>query len=217
MAAIILIMLGILFASIDIFVAGMSYPVYEMTTDIGDKIQQYVSGYIASDHLKIDILPDVIGCIFLFVGTCMLLKYTKKFIQAQWFIVFTAALSIAVYAVPFFLNGKEMVVTVLILFFVQIACELYMEFLIIYTIVSISSPPENVATNTRMQFGWWITVFCRVFITFLTFVGHIRAANVYKAVLIPAALFTVYQLLAIRKFVGSTERKHTTWKEKLLK
>lgn len=217
MVELILIMLGLFFTGVDIFIAGPKYPVYEMTRDLGEVIQEFITGNVLSDHLKIDIFPDFIGCILLFIGTCMCIKYSKCFFKGQLFIVTTALLSIALRAIPFYINGEVLVVTELLIYFMMVASELYMEFLIIYAMVSISDDTANQARNTRIQFGWWVTVFCRVFIGFLTFVGHITVTNVYKAVLVPATLFYLYHMFHTRKFIGSTKRSSMTWKKRLLK
>lgn len=214
MVAIILIVIGLLIVSVDIYAPGIMYPAYEYTNNIGTNIQQYVTQNITSDHLKIDVLPDVVGCIFLFIGASMLLKYSRKYMQALFFTVVMAVVSVAIPVLPFFIGGQVMVVTELILFFALTVFEVYMEYLVIYTTVDISDDTPNQSTNKRLQFGWWITVFCRVFITFLTFVGHIGIANAYKIVLAAAALFYLYQMLGICKYIGT--RRSKKWTEKVL-
>ena len=213
MGVIILIMLGLLFSGADIFAAGMHYPDYIWTKDIGDKIQEYITRYVLNDRVKIDVLPDMAGCVLLFIGVLLLLKYSGKFTRSIPLLFLSAVLSVVLPVIPFFMNGKEMIVTVLVIYFLQIVCEIYAEFIILYTLVDISNMAENKATNTRVQFGWWLSVFCRIFIVLLTFVGHITAANVYKGILIAVTIFMLYHMRRILKYISSSERSAAVHEE----
>ncbi len=201
--AFILIIIGLFFTGIDIHMAtSITYPVYEKSDKLGSVIQTYITKYILNDHLTIDIFPDVIGCILLLIGISMLLKHSKKFIGGYFLILSTAVLSLAVRLLPFYLNGKVLIIAVLIAYALLVISELYMEFLIIYVAADISDALANQATNTRLKFGWWISVFCRIFIAFLTFVGHLNVMHYYLAVNIAAIVFYLYQMFGSREYVG---------------
>lgn len=201
--AFIFIIIGLFFTGVDIHRATSTlYPAYEKSSDIGSLIQTYVTKYILNDRLTIDIFPDVIGCIFLLIGITMLIKHSKKFIGGYFLIILTAVLSIALRILPFCMNGKVLVVSTLIVYALLAISELYMEFLIIYAGTDISDALANQATNTRLKFGWWISVFCRVFILFLTFVGHLNVMHYYLVVNIGAVLFYLYQMFGARKYIG---------------
>ncbi len=203
MLGFIFIIIGLFFTGVDIHVATpIAYPAYQHTKEIGDVIQTYITKYIVNDHLTIDILPDVVGCVFLLIGISMLLKQSKKFIGGYFLVLLTAAASLAVRLLPFYLNGKVLVVAVLATYAALAVCELYMEFLIIYTAVDISDALPNRSTNKRLQFGWGISVFCRIFIVFLTFVGHFSVMHCYLVVNLAAVLFYLYQMFGARHYVG---------------
>ncbi len=214
MTAIILISIGLFFIGIDVYVAGMMYPGYEYVNSIGEKIQQYISNYVLSDHLKIDVFPDVVGYILVFTGVMILLKYSQKYMKVLILAVVAGIVSVVIPILPFLVNGRMLTITELILFFLLVIFELYMEYIVIYTTVAISDDTANQATNKRLQFGWWITIFCRIFIAFLTFVGHIKIANMYKIALIIATVFYLYQMFQIVKYIGT--RKPKKWTEKVL-
>ena len=74
----------------------------------------------------------------------------------------------------------------------------------IYVTVNVSDDMANVSTNRRMQFGWWVTVFARIFIFLLTFVGIGSVRHVYEAMLFCCLrYFYLYQLVQTRKYVGT--------------
>lgn len=203
MVAFIIIMIGLFFTGVDIHIATSTmYEPYVKTDNIGSVVQTYVTKYIINDRLTIDIFPDVIGCVLLLVGTTMLLKQSKKFLGGYLLIFLSAATSLAVRIIPFYYNGQMRVVPVLCAYFIATVSELVMEFLIIYTAVDISDALPNQSTNKRMQFGWWISVFCRVFIFFLTFVGHFGVMHVYLVANLIAVVFYLAHLFMAREYVG---------------
>ena len=66
-----------------------------------------------------------------------------------------------------------------------------MEYIMIYMTVNVSDNMANVSTNRRMQFGWWVTVFARIFIFLLTFVGIGSVRHVYEAVVLLLSLIHI--------------------------
>jgi hypothetical protein len=176
--AIVLIAIGLLFTGVDFMVgSGISYPDFIQPTglyhgiDIHPRIQQYVTQNILGHNLQVDILPDVIGCLLVLIGAFMFVKHNKKF----WFGVLLAILaggcSIALRVIPFYVNGGALILSALSLYFLAFVFEIWMEYIMIYVTVNVSDDMANVSTNRRMQFGWWVTVFARIFIfhKFLTF------------------------------------------------
>ena len=171
--------------------------------------------------MQVDLLPDVLGCLFILAGVCMLVKYNRQFLLSIPFIVATAVLSVLLRVSGFITQGPDLVVWILACYFLQIACELFMEYFVIYCTAGATDALVNQATNTRMLFGWWITVLCRVYMSFLTFVGHFGVKRWYQVVLGLATLFFLYHLVTTRKYVGLSkplkigERRLRGRKEKL--
>ena len=102
-------------------------------------------------------------------------------------------------------TGTGLVIWILASYFLLAICEILMEYFVIYCAAGVTDDLANRASNTRMLFGWWITVFCRVFMTFLTFVGHFGVKRGYQAVLVLATAFYLYHLVGARKYVGKSE------------
>ena len=208
--AIVLIAIGLLFTGVDFMVgSGISYPDFIQPTglyhgiDIHPRIQQYVTQNILGHNLQVDILPDVIGCLLVLIGAFMFVKHNKKF----WFGVLLAILaggcSIALRVIPFYVNGGALILSALSLYFLAFVFEIWMEYIMIYVTVNVSDDMANVSTNRRMQFGWWVTVFARIFIFLLTFVGIGSVRHVYEAAVLLFTVFYLYQLVQTRKYVGT--------------
>ncbi len=208
--AVILIAIGLLFTGVDVPVLfGIGYPEFVMSqgqvhgVDIHPKIRQYVTENILGSELQIDILPDVLGCVLILLGAIMLIRHNKSFFQVIILAIVSGACSVVLRVLPFFVNGGERIVSALAIFFFSFVFEIWMEYKAIYLIVNVSDDMANVSTNRRMQFGWWVTAFSRIFIFLLTFVGIMSVRRVYEAVVLFFTLFYLYQLLQTRKYVGT--------------
>lgn len=208
--AIFFIAIGLLFTSVDWFInAGVMYPAFVQPEglfhglDIHPKIQEYVNHNILGGQLQADILPDVLGCILIVIGAFLLIKHDKKFIQGVILAILAGAFSTALRIVPFFINGGALILSVLSFFFFAFVFEIWMEYKMIYLTVNVSDAMANVGTNRRMQFCWWVTVFARIFIFALTFVGIHTVRHVYEVIVLVFTLLYLYQLIQTRQYVGT--------------
>lgn len=225
--AVILIAIGLLFTGIDLYgISGITYPAFDVAGWVGKyelsaSIRTYTVTNILGDHVRMDYLPDVAGCLLILVGVCMLIRYNKQFLFSIPFLLVTAVSSVLLRACGFIEQGPALVIWIIVLYFISAAAELLMEYFVLYSTVGITDTLVNRATNTRLLFGWWVTAFCRVFMTFLNFVGHFTVARVYQVVLILAVLFYLYHLIRTRKDVGTCEavkigvRRKRDYREKL--
>lgn len=208
--AVILIAIGLLFSGVDFLLApGVQYPEFIAPKEavggftIHPTIQEYVTQNILGGEFQLDILPDVIGSLLIIIGAFMLLKHNKKYGQCVFLAMISGGLSVALRVLPFFVNGAGQIIGTLILFFATIVFEIWMEYQIIYVTVSVSDDMANVATNRRMQFGWWVTVFARMFAFLLTFVGIDSVRFVYEAVIAVFTVFYLYYFLQTRHYIGT--------------
>lgn len=206
---IIILAIGLLLTGVDIPVMfGISYPAYVQSQEpvfgiqIQGKIQEFVTENILSAQCQIDILPDVIGCLLLLIGSYMLVKQSKRYVFCEVLAVITLILSVGLRVMPFFLNGGVLVVVTLILFVAQLVFEIWTEYHVIYATVNISDAYVNKGTNRRVQFLWWIAIFARVWIALLTFSGLNSINLVYQiCVGIVTILFLIF-FLGVRKYIG---------------
>lgn len=209
--AVILIAIGLLFTGIDVYhVSGWSYPAFDVAGQVGKyelspSIRTYTVTNILGDHVKIDYLPDVIGCLLILIGVCMLIRYNRQYLFGIPFLVLTMGLSVLLRVLGYLEQGPVLVVWILVVYYALAVSEILMEYFVLYSTAGITDALVNQATNTRLLFGWWLTVFCRVFITFLNFVGHFGVSRVYQVILVLASLFYVFHLIRTRKYVGCCE------------
>ena len=208
--AILLITIGLLFTGVDVFFAsGVAYPDYIAPKGpvggfaIHPKIQEYVMQNILGGQLQMDILPDVLGCILIITGAILLIKHNKSFVKCIVLALISGSLSVFLRVMPFFLNGGARIIVTLALFFFAAVFEIWMEYKVIYMTVAVSDDMANVSTNRRMQFCWWVTVFSRIFIFLLTFVGIVSICLIYQVAVFVFTLLYLYQLLQTRRYVGT--------------
>ncbi len=226
--AVILIAIGLLFTGIDVYqVSGWSYPAFDVAGQVGKyelspSIRTYTVTNILGDHVKIDYLPDAVGCLLILIGVCMLIRYTKQYLFGIPFLLLTMGLSVLLRVLGYLEQGPVLVVWILVVYYFLAAAELLMEYFVLYSTAGITDTLVNQSTNTRLLFGWWVTVFCRVFITFLDFVGHFGVSRVYRVILTLATIFYVFHLIRTRKYVGGCKpvkismRRKRDKKEKLI-
>lgn len=208
--AIILVAIGLLFTGVDYFIMpGVQYPVFQAPQgayhgiDIHSTIQQYVNQNILGGALQVDVLPDVVGCLFIIIGAFLMMKHNKGFFGCVILALLTGGLSVALRVAPFYINGGARILSVLAIYFFSFLFQIWMEYKVIDMTVKVSDNVVNVGTNRRMQFGWWITVFSRMFIWLLTFVGIGGVRYVYETVVALFVIFYLYQLLQAEKYVGT--------------
>ena len=109
--AIFLIAIGLLFTGLDFYMTpGISYPAYVrpqgefLGANMQEGIQQNVRDYILGDSMQIDVLPDIIGCLLIFIGVILLVKHNKKYISCLVLAVISGVLSLALRLMPFYFN-----------------------------------------------------------------------------------------------------------------
>lgn len=211
---IILIAIGLLLTGLDFhFVSGVNYPVYQHSRSLGDVIQTYVTKNILGNQLQIDFFPDIIGIILILIGTCIIIRKNKRKLYIICLCLIVAILSVSLRAVPFYVNGKVLIVTTLWIYALLTPLKLWMEYLTLNSIIRLTDSLVYEAYNKRMMFGWWITLICRVFIMFLTFVGHIRIKRGYQVIVVAFTLFYIYHLIRSRFYVGRGEKEKELMKE----
>lgn len=210
--AVILIAIGLFMTGIDIYgISGWSYPAFDLTSKVGGiyelspSIQTYTVTNVLGDRVKIDYLPDALGCLLILIGVCMLVRYNKQYLVSIPLILLTIACSVLLRVCGYMEQGSVVVVWILVLYYGLAVSELFMEYYVLYATAGITDTLVNRATNTRILFGWWVTVFCRVFITFLDFVGHTGVSRVYQVISFVATIFFVVCLITTKKYVGQCE------------
>ncbi|MBE5927753.1 MAG: hypothetical protein E7267_00025 [Lachnospiraceae bacterium] len=175
MIGIFLVMIGLFISTVDIPIMMIAdYPVYNIVykdDGMGEVIQEYVARNMLGDGITLDVLPDVLGYLFILVGISMLIRYNLQFLRLYIPILATGALSVFVKLTPFYYEEKSLIVTALSISFIQLVIEIIMERRLVYTIADSTSDLPNERDTVLMKFGWIGSAICRVFIYFIVLVG----------------------------------------------
>lgn len=152
--AVILIALGLIITGIDKwYVLDIAYPAFHVDGTVGShelspSIQLYTTGNILGDHVKIDLLPDALGCLLLLIGALMLVKKNKEFIVGIVLTLTAMALNILLPFTGFIEQGPKLVIWILVVYFGYAAAELLMEYFILYCTVGVT---DDLATVPRIR------------------------------------------------------------------
>ena len=175
MLGIIFVMIGFVLSAVDI--PGMvllKYPEYVTIHDdpqLGEVIQEYVVNNMLGRELRLDIMSDVLGYVFMAIGITLLIKYNIKFLKVYIPLIATAVLYVVVKMSPEIFEPANLVVYALALSFVQLIVEIFMEKTLVYTIAGTTSDLPNERDTVLMKFGWVGAALCQAFLYFIVLVG----------------------------------------------
>jgi hypothetical protein len=206
MNKIILIIIGLLMSAIDINIpTGFDYPIYQYNDHLGKTFQSYVIQNIVGSNLVIDLLPDIIGFILIFIGVTRLLERKRTFIKAFPFLAVTLAFSILRPFLPMLYHGTALTYGALIITFFGMIAEIFMEFIIINNIVSITNAVQNKRNNIAVKVGWILSITCKIIIFFTGFVGLDYLTNFYGSLYILSTVFYCIKLYFSREYITNIE------------
>ncbi len=206
MIGLVLIMIGLIFSTIDIPVYTIaSYPKYTILHSeegLGEVIQEYVAGNMIGNELRIDLFSDLFAYLLIFIGVCFLLKYNVKFIKVFIPLFATAFLYVFMKVLPFWYGGKRLIVYGLAVSAVLVVAEILMEYFLVYTIAQTTADLPNQRDTVLMKFGWIGSVLCRGFLYFIVLVGLDRwIINIYIVAQIGFMAFCLHRMFLCRKYL----------------
>ena len=206
MAGLIIIMIGLIFSTIDIPVCTIaSYPKYTILHNVdgmGEVIQEYVAVNMMGNELKLDIFSDLFAYLLIFIGVCMILKYNTKFVKVFIPLFATAFLYVFMKGLPFWYEGKQLIVYGLAVSAALVVAEILMEYFLIYTIALTTSDLPNQRDTVLMKFGWIGSVLCRGFLYFIILVGLDRwIINIYIVAQIGFMAFCLHRMFRCRQYL----------------
>lgn len=175
MLGIIFVMIGLVLSAVDI--PGnvlIKYPEYITIYDdpqLGEVIQEYVVNNMLGNQLRLDIMSDMLGYVFMAIGVTLLIRYNIRFIKVYIPLIATAVLYVVVKMSPMIFAADKLVVYALGLSFIQLLVEIFMERALVYTIASTTSDLPNERDTVLMKFGWVGAALCQVFLYFIVLVG----------------------------------------------
>lgn len=206
MNKVILILIGFLMSAIDINIkTGYDYPIYQYSEQLGNTFQSYVIQNIVGNNLVIDLLPDIIGFLCIFIGVTGLIEYRKIIVKAYPFLAICLAGSILRPILPLLYDGAALAYGALIITFISMISEIFMELFIITNIINITDAVQNKRNNIAVKVGWIISISCKVIIYLTGFVGLDYLTVFYGAIYILSTVFYVIKLYSSREYITSFE------------
>lgn len=175
MLGLIFVMIGLALSSVDIpGIVLVEYPQYVTIRDnpqLGEVIQEYVVNNMLGRELRLDMMSDMLGYVFMAIGITLLIRYNIRFIKVYIPLIATAALYLVVKASPLVFDAQNLVVYALGLSFLQLMVEILMERMLVYTIAGTTSDLPNERDTVLMKFGWVGSALCHTFLYFIVLVG----------------------------------------------
>lgn len=198
----ILIAIGILFLAIDIPIPmGDAYPTMEIIDGLGVILQENIINNIIGTGPMIDILSDIIGYIFLFLGLLFMVKHDKSFIIGMILIPFAIFLYITIMRLPYNYILRDLYLKAAGYHFLMVIVEISTELFVIRGIVNILQSMQTNWNVNELLFGWILAMISKVILSGIQFFfskGILYYA--YTLVLIGATVFYLNRLYVISKY-----------------
>lgn len=153
------IIIGIFFLSIDFAIPlGKLYPAMVKTDQLGEVLQTNVISHFISSRPLIDLFNDIIGLVFIFIGSIMLVRKSGKFIATMLLAPVACVLYFIIPQLPYKLVARELYLTVAGLSFLVAAIVILIEYLLMYGIIKMTNCIQNRWNSNEMQIGWLIVM-----------------------------------------------------------
>lgn len=190
------IVIGIFLLAIDFLIpVGKIYPTMVKATEYGDMFQNNVINYFIGTQPKLDLIPDLLGFVLIFIGSGMLIKKSKKFIAAMLLIPVAIVLYIMIPQLPYHFQAESLYLKAAGYNFLIVIVEILIEFYVIHGIVTMTSCVQNNWQNNELLAGWIIAMMSKGLLVGIDFFfGKHVFYNIYSIVMIAATVFYVNRL-----------------------
>lgn len=201
MKGILLIVIGLMLMVLDINIPfGELYPKMGKALDLGDVFQNNVIANFIGKQASFDILSDILGLAFIFIGCIIYVKKSKKFIVAMILIPIAGALYIIIPQLPFHYELRDLYVNTAGLKFLLMILEVMIEFYVIHGIVKMTDCMQNAWHNNEMLIGWIVAMISKVFLFFIIFFAMKTMTIIYTVILIVSTIFYINRLYRTLEF-----------------
>lgn len=199
---IILIAIGIILLAIDLRIPmGDAYPPMEVIDDLGEVIQDKIINNLIGTRPKVDLISDVLGFIFLFVGALFLLKYNFKLIFGMLLIPIAIYLYIAILQLPYNFILGDLYLKAAGYHFLLVIIEILTELFIIKGVINIVGCTQTKWNVNEMLVGWVLAMISKGVLSGIHFF-YSRGVFyfIYSLVMIGATTYYMNRLYVITKF-----------------
>lgn len=206
--SIIIIMVGILLLAIDVRIpVGDTYPEMLKAEHLGTVFQEKVINHLIGTRPVLDVVPDVLGFLMIFLGCVILAKRNYRFIVAALLVPAALYLYITIPLLAYNFEQRDLYLKAAGYSFLLVAVEIAVEFFVIHGIVSITNCLQNKWHNNELLIGWIIAMTSKgMLIGIDFFFGEKLFYYIYYIVLVGATLFYLNRLYITSKFKSEDER-----------
>lgn len=200
---IILIAIGFLLLAIDIpILVGNPYPPMETVEDLGQVIQETIINNLIGRSPRIDIISDLLGFIFLFIGAFILLRYNKGLILGMILIPCAIYLYFAIMQQPYYIIvHRDLYLKSLAYHFLFVFIEITIELIIIKAVIAMVELNQTKWNINELLIGWILAMISKgVLAGIQFFYGRGLLYIIYSVILIGATIFYLNRLYVITKY-----------------
>lgn len=197
----IIIAIGFILLAIDIKIPmGEQYPTMDTVDELGIEIQGKIINNVIGPGPLIDIFSDILGYIILFIGSLLLLKYTKATVFAMVLIPYAIHLYIKIIQLPFNFESRELYLKALGYHFFIVLIEIVVEFFIIKSMADMIRCRQNIWNVNEMYIGWGVAMISKgVLVGVHFFFGRNILYYAYSLILIGATILYLNRLYVASK------------------
>ncbi len=198
----ILIALGIILLAFDFKLpVGAYYPEMLKAEGLGTVFQEKVIHNFIGSRPVLDLIPDVLGFLLIFLGSVVLARRNYRFIIAALLSPAAIYLSVIIPFLAYDFQGRELYLKSAGYNFLLVAVEIAIEFFVIHGIVSITNCLQNKWHNNELLIGWIIAMTGKGMMVGIDFFfGEKLFYYIYYIVLVGATLFYLQRLSITSKF-----------------
>ncbi|MBH1940576.1 hypothetical protein I5677_06720 [Mobilitalea sibirica] len=196
------IVIGILLMVVDYQIPfGKVYSDMPLTKELGEELQLRVINNFIGSRPMIDVIPDLLGYLFIFIGCFLLVKGSKRFITAMLLIPVAVVLHIVIPQLPYHFQLEDLYLKAAGYNFLIVIIEILIEFNVIRGIVKMTNCLQNKWHNNELLAGWILAMMSKGVLIFIHFFyGRDTFYMIYSVVLIGATVYYINRLFRTLEF-----------------
>lgn len=199
---IIFIAIGIILLAVDLRVPmGEAYSPMEIIEDLGELIQNKIINNLIGKRPMIDLISDVLGFAFLFIGSLFIIKYDKKIILGILMIPIAVYLYITIIRLPYHFMLRDLYLKAAGYHFLMVIIEILTELFIIKAVLNTVQCIQTKWNANELLVGWVLAMISKAILSGIHFFfGRGVFYYIYSLVLIGATIYYLNRLYVITKF-----------------
>jgi hypothetical protein len=200
--SILIIVIGILLLAIDIQIPlGKAYPQMMKAEDLGEVFQGKVINNFIGTRPSIDVVPDLLGFVLIFIGCMFLIKENKRFIIAMLLVPVAIYLQIVIPQLAYHFQARDLYLKAAGYNFLIVGVEIAVEFFVIHGLVNITNSMQNKWHNNELLAGWITAMMSKGLLVGIDFFfGQKVFYYIYSLIMIAATFVYLNRLYVTTKF-----------------